>query len=399
MKTSEQHIKLPLTSNYNNPLSTNESTIKQRNPQTSIYMPMTTTSSEYANNIGTIGTLNSIRSTSLVQQSPFETFLKKHPVNNFINQNYQSNQNEIISAINPHLERLRQREFELNQALTEANNYYELYKKNQTALDEESKTYQSKKEKLKYVYHSLFQFKNMLLNKEKELALREEQLRQYEMHLKENEQILEQNSIKFETYVTEKSNQMKQDANMLKEIKEGNETRNIELLKREQEIALREDKLLINEQEYRNQRDEMATQQLKQQWNKMQEANKQYNNNNRNDNVKKELIQRNINSDNVFNIENKKATIDLLDQQIEQKKRELNILNSQCDEKNQEINVKLSELNERLLNVNKREQEINLLKQELERKLEEIEQKLSETQRLSSELKENEMYLIKQYHK
>ena len=61
-------------------------------------------------------------------------------------------------------------------------NYYELYKKNQTALDEESKTYKSKKEKLKYVYHSLFQFKNMLLNKEKELALREEQLRQYEMH-------------------------------------------------------------------------------------------------------------------------------------------------------------------------------------------------------------------------
>ena len=372
MKTSEQHIKFPLTSNYNNPLSTNESTIKQRNPQTSIYMPVTTTSSEYANNIGTIGTLNSIRSTSLVQQSPFETFLKKHPVNNFINQNYQSNQNEIISAINPHLERLRQREFELNQALTEANNYYELYKKNQTALDEESKTYQSKKEKLKYVYHSLFQFKNMLLNKEKELTLREEQLRQYEMHLKENEQILEQNSIKFETYVTEKSNQMKQDANMLKEIKEGNETRNIELLKREQEIALREDKLLMNEQEYRNQRDEMASQQLKLQWNNIQEANKQYNNN-RIDNVRKELIQRNINNDNVFNIENKKATIDLLDQQIEQKKRELNILNSQCDEKNQEINLKLSELNERLLNVNKREQEINLLKQELERKFNEIE--------------------------
>ena len=113
------------------------------------------------------------------------------------------------------------------------------------------------------------------------------------MNLKENEKILEQNSIKFETYVTEKSNQMKQDANMLKEIKEGNETRNIELLKREQEIALREDKLLMNEQEYRNQRDEMASQQLKLQWNNIQEANKQYNNN-RIDNVRKELIQRNI---------------------------------------------------------------------------------------------------------
>ena len=93
--------------------------------------------------------------------------------------------------------------------MTEASCYYEEYKKKNSHLEEESKNYQNKKEKLKYVYHSLYMFKNNLHKKEKELQEREQKLKEYENVLKQNEIIIEENSKKFETFVEEKTKELK----------------------------------------------------------------------------------------------------------------------------------------------------------------------------------------------
>ena len=177
-------------------------------------------------------------------KSSFDQFLIKQQSTM---DDYTRERNEIFSAIIPQIDRLRQKEEHLNSIMTEASCYYEEYKKQNSHLEEESKNYQNKKEKLKYVYHSLYMFKNNLLKKEKELQEREQKLKEYENVLKQNEIIIEENSKKFETFVEEKTKELKAQANEVKEIKEQNEKYNIELLRKEEEICLREEKLKFNE--------------------------------------------------------------------------------------------------------------------------------------------------------
>ena len=96
-------------------------------------------------------------------------------------------------------------------------------------------------------------------------------------------------------------------------------------------------------------------------------------------------------------IEQRRATLEHLDQEIAKKTQELIAIQSNCNESNRQIQIRLNELNERLENVNRREKEIALLKQDLEAKLTEVEAKLTETQKLTKELKANNSFIIKQY--
>ena len=169
--------------------------------------------------------------------------------------------------------------------------------------------------------------------------------------------------------------------------REQNEKYNIELLRKEEEICLREEKLKFNENNLKTQ--------IKKNVSNNSPTSMIINTQNieqrkQNENVKK------IN-DYTYIIENKKANIDSLDQQINQKKIELDALTSQIEETKQTMSIRLSELNSRLENVNKREKEINLLKQDLEAKLSEVEQKLNETHKLTNDLKINESIIIKKY--
>ena len=214
----------------------------------------------------------------------------------------------------------------------------------------------------------------------------------YEESLKKNEEINKVNSMKFEDYVKEKGEELKQMANSIKEIKEKNEVTNIELLKREQELQLRENKLIIDEDNLRNQ--------LKSKSNN----NNQIPNLNNNENIilntnniphkeneivieeSNNIISNNKEQEDKEEIE-KKAMLIRLDEEINSKKEELMRIDNEVNLTNKLINNKLDELNERLQNVIQREKEINLLKFTLEDKLNYVNQKLKLTYEITSDKK------------
>ena len=332
--------------------------------------------------------LNSTRSTiEPTSRNQFENF--KIRVNSSqVNDSY----DEIYQSIFPQLERLKQKEEEVNGILKEATKYCDEYKHRRNETDDEGRRIEGKKEKLKYVYHSLYQFKQNLLKKEEELKEREKALILYEESLKKNEEINKVNSMKFEDYVKEKGEELKQMANSIKEIKEKNEVTNIELLKREQELQLRENKLIIDEDNLRNQ--------LKSKSNN----NNQIPNLNNNENIilntnniphkeneivieeSNNIISNNKEQEDKEEIE-KKAMLIRLDEEINSKKEELMRIDNEVNLTNKLINNKLDELNERLQNVIQREKEINLLKFTLEDKLNYVNQKLKLTYEITSDKK------------
>ena len=214
----------------------------------------------------------------------------------------------------------------------------------------------------------------------------------YEESLKKNEEINKVNSMKFEDYVKERGEELKQMATSINEIKEKNEVTNIELLKREQELQLRENKLIIDEDNLRNQ--------LKSKSNN----NNQIPNLNNNENIilntnniphkeneivieeSNNIISNNKEQEDKEEIE-KKAMLIRLDEEINSKKEELMRIYNEVNLTNKLINNKLDELNERLQNVIQREKEINLLKFTLEDKLNYVNQKLKLTYEITSDKK------------
>ena len=108
---------------------------------------------------------HSTKTTTIDANSPkgeFELFKAKNSCEDF-----SKDKNEIFNILAPHFDRLRQKDEVLHSLVNEANWYYEEYKKKNCEVEEETKKIENKKEKLKFVYHSLYQFKRNLIKKEK----------------------------------------------------------------------------------------------------------------------------------------------------------------------------------------------------------------------------------------
>lgn len=325
--------------------------------------------------------LNSTRSTiELTKRNQFENFMSK--VNsNRCNDSY----DDIYQSIVPQFERLKRKEYQVNDVLKEATQFCDEYKKRRNEANDEVKKIDNKKEKLRYVYHSLYQFKDNLRKKEEELKEREKALNLYEESLKKNEEVIKGNSLKFEIYMKEKGEELKRMANEIKEIKEKNEITNVELLKREEELQLRENKLIINEENLRNQIENIKKEQdnIINKKEDEQLISTNYIQSNNLPNKDNDIVIEDNSKESKEEIE-KKAMLIRLNEEITLKKKELMNIDNEVKSTNEKINLRLDELNERLKNVIQREKEINLLKFTLEDKLNYINKKLKLTYEITS---------------
>ena len=82
------------------------------------------------------------------------------------------------------------------------------YNDKKSKLIQENKEIDEKKKKLINVYYCLYDFRNKLLEKEKELNDKEHNLIEYENVLKNNENILKNNIDNFDEYIKNKSNEL-----------------------------------------------------------------------------------------------------------------------------------------------------------------------------------------------
>ena len=165
---------------------------------------------------------------------------------------YEKDKSEIFNILSPHIDNIFQKEEKLNKTLNDAQEYKEQIERGKNKLIEDTKDYLNKKNKLRYVYHALYDFRNKLLKKEKELKIREEQIRQYEINIKTNDDIIKENFERFQKYIEDKTEELKNEANKIKNLKEQNDEKDIQLIKREQDCNLREKNLRIAEEQFRN---------------------------------------------------------------------------------------------------------------------------------------------------
>ena len=150
------------------------------------------------------------------QESPISS---KDNINNNIN-NINSQRIE-----NPYL-----KEEYLNNLLNETKFMQKDYNNKKSLLMKEKEEIQEKKKKLINVYYCLYEFRNKLLDKEKELNDKETNLDEYENVLKNNENILKTNIDNFDEYIKTKSNELK---NQFEQIQIIQNRRELELKKRE----------------------------------------------------------------------------------------------------------------------------------------------------------------------
>ena len=173
---------------------------------------------------------------------------------------YDRDKNEIFNILSPHIDSIFLKEENLNKMLNDAQEFKEQIERGKTKLVEDTKDYLNKKNKLRYVYHALYEFRNKLLKKEKELKLKEEQLRQYDINIKTNDDIVKENFERFQKYIEDKTEELKNEANKIKNLKELNDEKDVQLIKREQDCNLREKNLRIAEEQFRNKYNDVRNQ-------------------------------------------------------------------------------------------------------------------------------------------
>ena len=120
------------------------------------------------------------------------------------------------------------------------NNLFNETKMLQTEINEkksklikENSDIQEKKKKLIDVYYNLYEFRNRLMEKERELNDKENNLAEYENVLKNNENILKNNIDNFDEYIKSKSNELK---NQFEQIQRLQNKKEDELRQREEQL-------------------------------------------------------------------------------------------------------------------------------------------------------------------
>ena len=177
------------------------------------------------------------------QYVPSNTLLPKHYRTQ--NRNYNRNQtkiNDINNSFLKDINNLSQNQLEfpltkeeyLNNLFNETKVIQNEINEKKTKLMKENAEIQQKKQKLIEVYYNLYEFRNKLLDKEKELNDKEYNLEEYENVLKNNEQILKNNIDNFDEYIKNKSNELK---NQFEQIQKMQNQKEEELRKREEQLV------------------------------------------------------------------------------------------------------------------------------------------------------------------
>lgn len=117
--------------------------------------------------------------------------------------------------------------------LNQINQIKSLYNMSSEEIQNEIVEIKKKKNKLILVYNSLYNFKQKLLNKEKEIKEKESKIENYEKDLKLNESIVKNNLETFNNYINYQTQNL---INKFKNIKNYHEQKEKELLMRQQKI-------------------------------------------------------------------------------------------------------------------------------------------------------------------
>lgn len=288
----------------------------------------------------------------------------------------------IISFISPQINKMKSTKIDLSSALSKAKSSFSTYNQVQTHFNQTHFKYETKRERLRKIYREYTQY-------EKELNQLEEELKRIKKRIEKKTKTTNASNNKlfhdieiFNEYYNHKSEELDNSLNRVKEYKENNDKRNTDLLKREQELAMRQKKLVFIQQEIAIKEKELNINQ-----HDNENDNKQSGDWNFNDNLNTQEYY------NENNNEDKEAVLELLNQQIITKNEELEVLHKKTANISQETINKLSELNERLASADRREKEIAILQLELEKKLTEVKEKLLETQIISQDLQMKEDYI------
>ena len=180
-------------------------------------------------------------------------------------------------------------------------------------LIKENSEIQEKKKKLIDVYYNLYEFRNRLMEKERELNDKENNLAEYENVLKNNENILKNNIDNFDEYIKNKSNELKNQFEQIQRLQN----------KKEDELRQREEQLIKMIEMYSLNKD-------------LNNINHNLNNLNQND-----IIQ---NEDNKLNIEINNINKDLIQKENEIENLGNSINTNKFYEKNKNLNnLKISQ--------------------------------------------------------
>lgn len=285
----------------------------------------------------------------------------------------------IISFISPQINKIKSSTVNLNSALTKAKSSYSIFKQGQYHLNQTHLKYETKRERLRNIYREYKQY-------EIELKQFEEELKQNrtntEMRMKAvnvSNSKMNNDIVIFNQYFDSKIEELNFSLNREKEFQENNERRAVELLKREQEISMRHNKINHVEQEI-----------------VLKEKELNIHSNNTHDSLLLMRQSNSLNCNEALNVncyEDKEAILEQLNQQIIKKTEEMEALNEKKTHLSQLTINQLGELNLRLASADIREKEIALLQKDLEKKLREVKEKLLETQRITHNLQMKEDYI------
>ena len=153
------------------------------------------------------------------------------------NKNQLGEINSITKDINnlstQHIEFPVSKEDYLNNLFNETKMLQTEINEKKSKLIRENEDIQEKKKKLIDVYYNLYEFRNRLLDKERELNDKEYNLTEYENVLKNNENILKNNIDNFDEYIKNKSNELK---NQFEQIQKLQNKKEDELRQREEQL-------------------------------------------------------------------------------------------------------------------------------------------------------------------
>ena len=152
-----------------------------------------------------------------------------------LNKSIQENKNIISNILSPMKADIQkeERDFQINSTLNELKNIKSIYNLNTIQLKNDFDKIKTKKNKLLLVYNSLYNFKQKLLIKEKEIIEREKNINKFETNLKTNENILKDNLEAFNKYINFQTQNL---VNKFKNIKNYHDQKEEELKLKEKKI-------------------------------------------------------------------------------------------------------------------------------------------------------------------
>ena len=140
-------------------------------------------------------------------ESPISSSRNNISINN--NNKIINHNNKEANYISQQIEHPFLKEEILNNLYNETKIIQNEYNRNKSMLIKENEEIKKNKKNLINVYYCLYDFRNKLLEKEKELNDKENNLEEYENILKNNEKILKNNIDNFDNYMSNKANELK----------------------------------------------------------------------------------------------------------------------------------------------------------------------------------------------